>query len=122
MKKMTNFEKYYQKILNETPGHDISCHLYKARTGSYSCYEYANCTKCRIASFKWLGEEYKEPEVDWSKVPRGTKVFVWDYNDKAPLLRKFFAYDPSFTAPFLAVNRDESGVSAWKYCELAEDE
>lgn len=36
------------------------------------------CEQCRLICHMWLEEEYKEPEVDWSKVAVDTPVLVRD--------------------------------------------
>lgn len=36
---------------------------------------------CSEKRFNWLQEEYKEPEVDWSKVEVDTPILVRDYED-----------------------------------------
>lgn len=41
------------------------------------CGDYNECYKNTI---KWLLAEYKEPEIDWSKVPVDTPVLVSDNN------------------------------------------
>lgn len=63
-------------------------------------------------------------EVDWSKVPKDTKVLV-SHDGKQWFKRYFFKYkyDMCYTFPdgrtSWSVN-EENGVIAWKYCKLAE--
>ena len=40
------------------------------------CAFYANRDDCTLNAMKWAAEEYKEPEVDWSKVPVDTPVLI----------------------------------------------
>lgn len=51
--------------------------------------EYNENTSCYRNTIKWLLAEYKESEVDWSKVPVDTPVLV--SNDKEFWYRKYFA-------------------------------
>lgn len=117
---MTNFEEYYQEVLNKDIDiRDALCAIHNTRTGFNNCVEYDNCNKCRNDSWKWLGEEFKESEVDWSKVPRGTVVkvsndnYVWGE-------RFFYAYDADLISPYLAYIDKKTAVISWKYCRLAE--
>ena len=45
--------------------------------------------KCSQKAFKWADEEYKEPEIDWSKVPIDTPVLV--SNNKKSWYNRYFA-------------------------------
>lgn len=54
------------------------------------------CATCGTALQLWLDEEYKEPEVDWNKVPVDTLVRVRDGGYEKWRLRYFagfFEYD-----------------------------
>lgn len=67
---------------------------------------------------------WEREEVDWSKVPKDTKVLV-SYDGKQWFKRYFFKYkyDMCYTFPdgltSWSVN-EENGVIAWKYYKLAE--
>ena len=73
-------------------------------------------------------DEYKEPEepeVDWSKVPVDTKIYVRE-SFKGAWLKKYFAkyengkiYAWNFGYTSWSV-RDEDYVTSWKYAKLAE--
>ena len=86
------------------------------------------CTSCTTALQLWLDEEYKEPEVDWSKVPVDTLVRVRDHERKDWNLRYFKGIDDSSSERFMAWECGATSVTAegdytnWKYCELVEDE
>ena len=72
-------------------------------------------------------EEYKEPEVDWSKVAVDTPILVRDSEDGEWLRRHFakqenglvYAWKDAFTS--WTVLHDED-VDAWKFAKLAESE
>lgn len=72
---------------------------------------------------KYLTER-PEPEIDWSKVPMGTKVFVSDiinyFNSKDILNypKKFMGYFHSLDYPFWVY--DIKAADGYKYCKLAE--
>lgn len=51
--------------------------------------KYNNGTHCTLSCVKWLVSEYKEPEVDWSKVPIDTPVLA--AMDKAKWYNFYFA-------------------------------
>ena len=87
------------------------------------------CTSCTIALQLWLDEEYKEPEVDWSKVPVDTLVRVRDREDEGWILRYFKGIDDRHLRR--RYEAWESGATSktangkylcWDYCELVEDE
>ena len=44
---------------------------------------------CSITTAKWLAAKYKEPEVDWSKVPVDTPVLI--SLDNKNWVRRYFA-------------------------------
>ena len=68
---------------------------------------------------KYLTER-PEPDVDWSKVPIGTKVYCTDrINEKAEEVDYFVFYNPKHNFPFwILVETDKA--AGYKYCKLAE--
>ena len=96
---MLNKEKYAKEILdivcqdgtipavvNNVP---IKC------TDALDCYDckfYYN-DDCINAFIKWANSEYKEPEIDWDKVPVDTPVYVWENGDSDIYKRYFAGYD-----------------------------
>lgn len=50
-------------------------------------------TYCVGAFVKWANSEYKEREIDWSKVPVDTPIYVWDNNDNRTYKRHFAGYN-----------------------------
>lgn len=62
---------------------------------------------------------WERKEVDWSKVPFGTKVRCWN-NEYESYEGKLLKYSPDRDYPFMLyyINND---VSSFKYCELIED-
>ena len=91
---MLNKEKYAKEIL------DIVCQdgvnpavidnipVKCLGTECHSCQFYD--TYCVGAFVKWANSEYKEREIDWSKVPVDTPIYVWD-NDNGATYKRYFA-------------------------------
>lgn len=78
---------------------------------------------CGLRSMKWLVSEYKEPEVDWSKVPIDTPVLV--SNDGEEWERRYFSRVNSYGTVFVfirgATSWSSDGHEAWhQYVKLAE--
>ena len=64
-----------------------------------------------------------ERKVDWKNVPFGTKVRVWDYNEKTKLVGRFLTYDEDDEeTPFLVFVEDEKRAYWYKHCEIIEEE
>lgn len=63
---------------------------------------------------------WKREEVDWNKVPFGTKVLVWDFKDQIKMEGKFIRYDEvDDSYKFVVLVENEPEIN-WRYCELAE--
>ena len=94
---MLNKEKYANEIL------DIVCQdgvnpavidnipVNCLGTECHRCQFYD--TYCVGAFVKWANSEYKEREIDWSKVPVDTPIYVWDNNDNRTYKRHFAGYN-----------------------------
>ena len=86
-----------------------------------------NIDFCSGEALNWLFSEYKEPEVDWSKVKVDTPILVRNNEDKEWVNRYFakFADGKVYAwvsgATSLTVD-DEYDVTFWKYAKLAESE
>lgn len=86
-----------------------------------------NIDFCSGEALNWLFSEYKEPEVDWSKVKVDTPILVKDTKDGEWIKRYFAKFEggqiyawgdgaTSWTA------NDECDATYWKYAKLAESE
>lgn len=67
----------------------------------------------------------KEPEIDWSKVPVGTEVFVNDFEsclgNKHSEKYFFQRHFPNLDCPFWVFNNGKKiAATGFKYCKLAE--
>ena len=86
---MLNKEKYAKEIL------DIVCSgdsIGMMNGILYPCNTIKSCKHCDFYDIetkilctenikKWANSEYKEREIDWSKVPVDTPIYVWNNND-----------------------------------------
>lgn len=72
---MTNAEKYKDEI-KEAFKEKGACGIRKFIERNDRCIP--SCYDCREGIIDWLMSEYKEPEVDWSKVEVNTRILVSD--------------------------------------------
>lgn len=86
-----------------------------------------NLDFCSDEALNWLFSEYKEPEVDWSKVKVDTPILVKDILKSEWIKRYFAKYENGRVyawkegkTSWSAVN--EHNVNFWKYAKLAESE
>ena len=86
-----------------------------------------NIDFCSEGALNWLFTEYKEPEVDWSKVNVDTPILVREYESNKWVKRYFAKFvdgkvyawcdgATSWTA------NDEYDVTSWNCAKLAESE
>lgn len=75
-----------------------------------------------ILTDKYLKLIWERKEIDWSKVPFGTKVICWDNNKSKAKEGKFLAYKNNTYYPFRVYIdlEDYNEEVSWKHCELAE--
>lgn len=84
-----------------------------------------NIDFCSGEALNWLFSEYKEPEVDWSKVKVDTPILVKDTKD-GEWIKRYFAkfeggqiYAWGDGATSWSAN-GELDMTYWKYAKLAE--
>lgn len=91
---MTNYEKY-KDIIEKFTDNDVAFDKFKnkiVKCAGFACDDcafYRYYDDCKLGAMKWAAEEYKEPEVDWSKVPVDTPVLV--SNDGKEWSRRHFS-------------------------------
>lgn len=129
---MTNKEKYAKEIL------DVVCLTGKrpalVHGNIYGCIN-TFCERCRFGGssncttqfIKWVKEEYKEPEIDWTKVPVDTKILVRDYKDSSWYKAHFASYKDGkpFAFPWGRsswTTTPSMSPIAWSYTEIADPE
>ena len=131
---MTNYERYKDDIerlggrkvaFDKSKNKIVRCAVLFA---CEDCAFYANCDDCTLNAMKWAVEEYKEPEIDWSKVPVDTPVLVSD-NKKIWYNRYFAGVDDAdrlFIFPDGMTSWSSKGrgrmILPFKYIKLAEVE
>lgn len=130
---MLNIEKYKEELENIGV---INSNGLAVIDGKPCMCQEAACNMCELRSEEigcfyrtdnWLFSEYKEPEVDWSKVKVDTQILVRDYESGNWLKRYFakfiggkvYAWDNGTTS---WTARGECDVTLWKYAKLAESE
>ena len=140
----TNFEHYKDELLIEILCNSSStCDFIRKHILNTDDCRTISCEDCKQRVKEWLEKEYQpeeyhpekyqpEPkiEINWTKVPKDTLVYVTDFlNDDGTLRNKrvrhfckyehkykndrFFTYNDGFSS-----NETISKLS-WKYCELA---
>lgn len=88
---MKNREKYAEEIKNYR-GNDFCEDFIKPVILKKDCSEFC-CYQCYLIQRLWLDEEYKESEVDWSKVPVDTLIRVRFYESDDWINRYFSKYE-----------------------------
>lgn len=134
---MLNVEKYKDEILKEggvshfgvLKGMISNC--MNILCSKCAFYDYDEYGECNIKKTNWLCEEYKEPEIDWNndidwtKVPTGTPVSVWDYGDNEEGSdRIFMCYLPNEKQKFWTFSNSQrrDNAIAWNHCKLVRTE
>ncbi len=128
---MLNIEKFYDE-LRELKVMPLCFSMIDGRleacTGQCACCQFDKGEPdCAENCKKWLFSEYKEPEVDWSKVKVDTPILVKDILKSEWIKRYFAKYENGRVyawkegkTSWSAVN--EHNVNSWKYAKLAESE
>ncbi len=119
---MKNYEKYAEEI-REYNGENFCADFVKPHIlGECSCSQ-MDCGLCNMLQNIWLLEDYKEPEVDWSKVKVDTPILVRDYESQEWEARHFAKYEDGviYTWDGGSTSWTSKGnVTEWKYAKLAE--
>lgn len=130
---MLNIEKYKEELENIGV---INPNGVAVIDGKPCMCQEAECNMCELRSEEsccfyktdnWLFSEYKEPEIDWSKVKVDTPILVKDILKSEWIKRYFAKYENGRVyvwkegkTSWSAVN--ELDVNSWKYAKLAESE
>lgn len=127
---MLNIEKYRDELIKMGI---IDTKKIAIRYGKLSlcCFGCCGCDlskeDCGKQAEDWLFSEYKEPEIDWSKVKVDTPILVkntekeeWEKRHFARFKNgKVYAWYDGLTSWSTA---GEDDVNFWKYAKLAESE
>ena len=132
---MLNIEKYKDKLV-ELGVIDLN-KLALAHGQLQRCDGNTRCRECLFfnqsdylcsdRALNWLFTEYKEPEVDWSKVKVDTPILVGNTENDVTHKRYFAKYEDGkvYTWGGGTTSWTVSGeydVTFWKYAKLAESE
>ena len=123
---MKNYEKYADKI-KEYNGDSICTDFiepYILKSINAKCIN-TSCPKCHMLQMLWLLEDYKEPEVDWSKVEVDTPILVRDYESQEWEARYFAKYEDGVIYAWVGGNTSwtsKGAATEWEHAKLAESE
>ena len=122
---MKNYEKYADEIRKYKGENfcDDFIEPYILKSINAKCID-TSCTKCNLYRTIWLMEEYKEPEVDWSKVAVDTPILVRQNEDGEWLRRHFAKYKNGNVYAWSDGQTSWAGdrVTPWELAKLAESE
>lgn len=130
---MLNKEKYAKEILDivcntgDFPAviknKPIECNNIECKNCNLYDYDYS----CSEKFVEWANSEYKDPEIDWTKVPVDTPVYVWDSYGENKLKRYFAGYDKdndkiiAFSDGRTSWSANIENVVKWNYAEIKEE-
>lgn len=128
---MTNYEKYRDEII-KCDGDGFCISFIRPKILKPMGKECSNigCGYCHMLMSMWFMDEYKEheePEVDWSKIPIDTKIYVRENVYDKWVERHFAKYENgkiyAWCAGYTSWSAGgEDNVMPWKYAKLAEEE
>ena len=130
---MKNREKFAKEIV------DIACSRYSIafdkeankltackNTPCGKCAFYSSSSSCEDKCKEWSESEYKELEVDWSKVPVDTPVLVSESMRGDWYNRYFSKYKDDTVYTYFSGatswSSDYEGEKPWRYAKLANEE
>lgn len=122
---MKNREKFREEILKPNIinfcNNFIEANILKPL--GINCSE-ISCVQCKLISDMWLEEEYKEQEVDWSKVAVDTPILVRESGRDRWVKRHFAKYEDGMVFAWRSGSTSWSNQSGcpswWKYAKLAD--
>ena len=123
---MKNYEKYADKIRGYD-GKDFCKDFIKPYILGTDHCNGIDCIRCSVLRALWFLEEYKEPEVDWSKVEVDTPILVRQGEDGEWIRRHFAKYEGGIVYTWKdghtswTVSHDKE-VTWWNFSKLAEGE
>lgn len=125
---MNNFEKYKDELIQSIKANENTCAFVQDKIlksyGLECGLTGIGCERCHLLQSIWLMDEYKEPEVDWSKVEVDTPILVAD-NEEGTWYKKHFArYENGEVYTWLHGGTSWSSngcAKKYKYAKLAEE-
>ena len=121
---MKNYEKYADEI-KEYNGENFCIDFVLPNImESNDCS--GDCSRCRMLQVMWMLEDYKEPEVDWSKVEVDTPILVRNGEGEVWERRHFAEYKCGVVCAWndglTSWSECKNGFTEWKFAKLAESE
>lgn len=122
---MLNIEKFFND-LKEMEAIDfcfaLHCGKLEPCVGQCEVCQFSGKSGCHKESKDWLFSEYKEPEVDWSKVKVDTPILVSNYKGYDWVKRYFAKFEDGKIYVWTngGTSWTKDSVMVWKYAKLAE--
>lgn len=122
---MKNYERYMDEIKNFDINKSFCDEFVLPYILNISDCSKVHCGACRLRQTAWLLEDYKEPEVDWSKVKVDTPILVKNKEHENWRRRYFAAYQDGVVYAWVNgktswSENDNKEAAPWSYVELAE--
>ena len=120
---MKNREKYADEIKNYKDDEFCNDFVKPIILKKKDC-AFLACSQCYLVQQLWLDEEYKEPEVDWSKVPIDTLIRVKLYESDDWINRYFSKYENGKVYAWNngATSKTGESASLWLYAEIVTED
>ena len=121
---MKNYERYADKI-RAYEGTNFCEDFIRPHILKSSDCSGMNCAACRMLQMAWLLEEYKEPEVDWSKVEVDTPILVRQFVSGEWEKRYFAKYSNGKVCAWnygCTSWSAQGDMTEWNYAKLADSE
>lgn len=121
---MKNREKYAEEIKNYK-GNEFCCDfVMPVILKKKECDIFSTCSQCYLVQQLWLDEEYKEPEVDWSRVPVDTLIRVKENKIDEWVLRYFAKYKDGkiYAWDYGCTSKTTDCVAIWRYGEIVTED
>lgn len=121
---MKNREKYAEEIKNYKSDEFCNDFIKPIILKKKECDVFSNCSQCYLVQQLWLDEEYKDPEVDWSKVPVDTLIRVKENKIDEWILRYFAEYKDGkiYAWKYGCTSKTIDRASIWLYAEIVNED
>ena len=123
---MKNDEKYADEIrgYKGIKGRNICSDFIKPHILEADNCNGVDCQRCFMLQLLWMLEDYKEPEVDWSKVEVDTPILVRQGKSGRWFERHFAKYENGDVYAWVDGRTSWTGAAEvkWNFAKLAESE
>ena len=123
---MKNYEKYADEI-SKYQGDNFCKDFVVPYILKLDNCDGVTCDACNTFQMMWLMEDYKKPEIDWSKVEVDTPILVRDDENEEWHKRYFAKYNSGTIYAWIDgytswESYDDTDMISWRYAKLLEDE